>query len=120
MCSLEHAHWRLSALPPQCAGVRVRGSRVEGAPANVVVYDLHRLACLPTQVALDLPGGEWRRVQRARGYRFVLVNGEVTLEEDRETDVDAGRLLRNGAADAGAERRPVGEGHDAAAGDRSA
>jgi N-acyl-D-amino-acid deacylase len=97
MCSLEHAHWRLSALPAHCAGFRDRGTLVEGAPADVVVYDLERLTCLPTEVAHDLPGGEWRRIQRARGYRFVLVNGEVTIEEDRETRRYAGRLLRHGA-----------------------
>jgi N-acyl-D-aspartate/D-glutamate deacylase len=98
MCSLEHAHWRLSALPAHCAGFRDRGTLVEGAPADVVVYDLERLACLPAEIAHDFPGGEWRRIQRARGYRFVLVNGEVTIEEDRETGTHAGRLLRHGAA----------------------
>ena len=97
MCSLEHAHWRLSALPAHCAGFRDRGTLVEGAPADVVVYDLDRLASLPTEVAHDVPGGEWRRIQRARGYRYILVNGEVTLEDDRETGVHAGRLLRHGA-----------------------
>ena len=97
MCSLEHAHWRLSALPAHCAGFRDRGTLVEGAPADVVVYDLEKLECLPTEVAHDLPGGEWRRIQRARGYRFVLVNGQVTIENDRETGVHSGRLLRHGA-----------------------
>ena len=47
MCSLEHAHWRLSALPAHCAGFRDRGTLVEGAPADVVVYDLDRLAIPP-------------------------------------------------------------------------
>src|SRR5437762_2681608 len=97
MCSLEHAHWRLSALPAHCAGFRDRGTLVEGAPADVVVYDLEKLACLPTEVAHDFPGGEWRRIQRAQGYRFVLVHGEVTIEDDRETGIHPGRLLRHGA-----------------------
>jgi N-acyl-D-amino-acid deacylase len=98
MCSLEHAHWRLSALPAHCAGFRDRGTLVEGAPADVVVYDFERLACLPAEVAHDFPGGEWRRIQRARGYRYVLVNGAVTIADDRETAVHSGRLLRHGAA----------------------
>jgi N-acyl-D-amino-acid deacylase len=96
MCSLEHAHWRLSALPAHCAGFRDRGTLVEGAPADIVVYDFDRLASLPTEVAHDLPGGEWRRVQRARGYRFVLVNGQVTITEDSETGTHSGTLLRHG------------------------
>jgi hypothetical protein len=33
-------------------------------------------------------------VQRAKGYRFVLVNGEVTIEEDRELGRHPGRMLR--------------------------
>src|SRR5207302_1249894 len=41
-----------------------------------------------------VPAGEWRRVQRARGYRYVLVNGEVTIREDKETGASPGRLLR--------------------------
>jgi N-acyl-D-aspartate/D-glutamate deacylase len=96
MCSLEHAHWRLSALPAHCAGFRDRGTLVEGAPADVVVYDFDDLTVLPTEVVHDLPGGEWRRVQRASGYRFVLVNGAVTIEDDRETHTHSGRLLRHG------------------------
>src|SRR5262245_54177586 len=97
MCSLEHAHWRLSALPAHCAGFRDRGTLAVGAPADVVVYDLERLACLPSEGAHGRPGGEGRRIQRARGYRFVLVNVAVTIEDDRETDVHPGRLLRHGA-----------------------
>ncbi|HXJ34095.1 MAG TPA: amidohydrolase family protein [Candidatus Eisenbacteria bacterium] len=97
MCSLEHAHWRLSALPAHCAGFRDRGTLAEGAPADIVVYDLAKLECLPSEVVHDFPGGEWRRIQRARGYRFVLVNGEVTIEDDCETGRHSGRLLRHGA-----------------------
>ena len=93
----EHAHWRLSALPAHCAGFRDRGTLAIGAPADVVVYDYDRLECLPAEVAHDFPGGEWRRIQRARGYRYVVVNGDVTIENDRETGVHAGRLLRHGA-----------------------
>jgi N-acyl-D-amino-acid deacylase len=98
MCSLEHAHWRLSALPAHCAGFRDRGTVVEGAAADIVVYDYDGLEILPTEVAHDFPGGEWRRIQRAKGYRYVIVNGEVTIEDDRETHRHSGRLLRHGAA----------------------
>jgi N-acyl-D-aspartate/D-glutamate deacylase len=94
--SLEHAHWRLSALPAMCAGFRDRGTLREGAPADVVVYDLDALAIEPVETVHDLPGGDWRRVQRARGYRAVLVNGELTLANDREVEATSGRLLRHG------------------------
>jgi N-acyl-D-aspartate/D-glutamate deacylase len=101
LCDLEEAHWRLSALPAMCAGFRDRGTLVVGAPADLVVYDYDRLGIGETELVHDLPGGDWRRVQRARGYRCVLVNGEVTIDEDKETGAPSGRLLRHGAASPG-------------------
>ncbi len=98
MISLEEAHWRLSALPAMLAGFRDRGYLREGAPADLIVYDYENLAIEPIELVHDLPGGEWRRIQRARGYRYVVVNGEVTIENDRETQRFPGRLLRHGAA----------------------
>jgi N-acyl-D-amino-acid deacylase len=92
----EEAHRRLSALPAQLAGFRDRGVIRQGGPADVVVYDPERLKALPMEVVHDLPGGEWRRVQRAEGYRAVLVNGEVTIENDQQTGTHSGRLLRHG------------------------
>jgi N-acyl-D-aspartate/D-glutamate deacylase len=94
--SLEEAHWRLSAHPAMCAGFKNRGTLVEGAAADVVVYDLDKLNIKPMEIVHDFPGGEWRRVQRAEGYRAILVNGEVTLEDGNETGVTSGQLLRHG------------------------
>lgn len=96
MLSLEEAHWRLSALPAMLAGFTGRGVLNIGAPADIIVYDYENLQVLPTEIVHDLPGGEWRRVQRARGYRYVLVNGEITIDNDRETSTFSGRLLRGG------------------------
>ena len=96
MMSLEEAHWRLSAQPAACAGFKDRGILREGAPADIVVYDYDNLEILPTEVVHDLPGKEWRRVQKAKGYRAVLVNGEMTLENDQNTGNIPGKLLRHG------------------------
>jgi len=96
MISLEEAHWRLSALPAQVAGFEGRGVLRKGAPADIVVYDFDRLGVLPDEIVHDLPGGEWRRIQRAQGYRYVLVNGEVTIRDDQQTGTYSGMLLRHG------------------------
>lgn len=96
MVSLEEAHWRLSALPAAVVGFSNRGTLREGSVADIVVYDYENLSLLPDEVAFDFPGGEWRRVQRAQGYRYVLVNGEVIIENDQETGSHPGRLLREG------------------------
>ncbi len=96
MLSLEETHWRLSALPAQIAGFTGRGTLQLGAPADIVVYDYENLEILPAEVVHDLPGGEWRRIQRARGYRYVLINGAVTIENDEQTHAFSGQLLRHG------------------------
>ena len=95
--SLEEIHWRLSALPAFIAGFKDRGFLREGAPADVVVYDLDKLAVRPIEVAHDLPGGEWRRVQKADGYRSIIVNGQETFKDGECTNATPGRLLRHGA-----------------------
>lgn len=95
--TLEQAHYKLSYLPAHAAGFQDRGFLREGAP---VVYELDRLAQLPSwndsEVVHDLPGGEWRRIQRAQGYRWIVVNGEITFENDVCTNATPGRLLRHG------------------------
>jgi N-acyl-D-amino-acid deacylase len=94
--SLEDIHWRLSALPAFCSGFKDRGFLREGAPADVVVYDLAKLNVLPIEIVHDLPGDEWRRVQRAEGYKYTIVNGEVTFEDGNCTGATSGKLLRHG------------------------
>ena len=96
--SLEEAHFRLSAHPAMCAGFKNRGTLVEGAAADVVVYDLDRLKITPMEIVHDFPAGEWRRVQRAEGYHTVMVNGEVIFEDGKGTGATPGRLLRHGGA----------------------
>ena len=96
--SLEQAHWRLSGLPAHCAGFRDRGTLVEGAAADIIVYDLDRLAYGDTEFVNDLPAGQMRAISRATGYRATLVNGQPIIVDDAETGAMAGRLLRHGTA----------------------
>jgi N-acyl-D-amino-acid deacylase len=93
---LEEAHWRLSALNAMAGGVRDRGTLVEGAAADIIVYDYENLTLLDEEVVEDLPGGEWRRIRRAEGYRYVLVNGTVTFVDGEPTGATPGALLRHG------------------------
>ncbi len=94
--TLEDAHFKLSYLPAHCGGFKDRGVIREGAPADILVYDLDKLEILPSEIAADLPGGDWRRIQKANGYNWIMVNGEVTFEDGVPTGALPGRLLRNG------------------------
>ncbi len=98
LTTLEEAHWRLSALPAFCAGFRDRGTLREGAAADIIVYDYDRLSYTFPEFVRDLPGDEYRITNRGAGYRYVLVNGEVTIEDDKPTHRHSGQLLRNGKA----------------------
>src|SRR5713101_6748555 len=100
--TLEEAHYRMSALPAHAAGFRDRGVLREGAAADVVVYDLNGLGVEPDwvgEIVHDLPGGEWRRVQRPKGYRSIIVNGIETFSEGNCTGATPGKLLRHGHAE---------------------
>ncbi|MFN0148881.1 MAG: N-acyl-D-amino-acid deacylase family protein [Dehalococcoidia bacterium] len=104
--SLEEAHYRLSYLPAHAAGFKDRGFLREGAPADIVVYNLDELKILPEDVevgavAYDFPAGEWRRIQTAEGYHWTIVNGEVTFENGNCTGATPGKLLRHGVATPG-------------------
>lgn len=99
MVDLEEAHWKLSALPALAAGLRDRGFIREGMPADIVIYDFAALELLPVEIVHDFPGGDWRRIKRANGYRWIMVNGEVTFIDGACTGATPGRLLRGGSAD---------------------
>jgi N-acyl-D-amino-acid deacylase len=93
--SLEEAHWRLSAMVGWAIGIRDRGWLREGMPADIVVYDLDRLRVKEMETIHDLPDGDWRRVQKPEGYRYVIVNGKITFEDGVCSNALPGKLLRS-------------------------
>ena len=96
--SLEEAHFRLSGIMAWAAGITDRGTLRGGQAADIVVYDADTVKALPGEIAHDLPANEWRRVQKAEGYKHILVNGEETFQNGECTGNISGALLRNGAA----------------------
>ena len=97
---LEQAHWRLSAYPALAAGFKDRGVLRIGAPADIVVYDYDALDLGPVERMYDFPAGDWRLAQKAVGYEYTIVNGEVTFEGNDCTKTTPGQLLRHGSANA--------------------
>jgi N-acyl-D-amino-acid deacylase len=96
--SLEEAHFRLSGLMAWAAGFKDRGTLREGMAADIVLYDSTTVKSLPSEILYDLPANEWRRVQKAEGYKHILVNGVETFQDGTCTGATPGTLLRNGAA----------------------
>jgi N-acyl-D-aspartate/D-glutamate deacylase len=100
--TVEQAHQKLAWLPARVVGLRDRGAVIEGLAADLIVYDLGAVKRAPSwmaaAIAHDLPAGEWRRIQKAEGYHYTLVGGEVTFEGQRCTGATPGRLIRHGRA----------------------
>jgi N-acyl-D-amino-acid deacylase len=94
--TLEEAHFRLSGLMAWAAGFKDRGTLREGMAADIVIYDPNTVQSRPSEIAYDLPANEWRRVQKADGYKHILVNGTETFQDGNCTGATPGKLLRNG------------------------
>ena len=92
--SLEHAVWRLTGMPATVHGLRDRGFLRTGAWADVVVYDPATLAASEAYLTRDFPANTERYVVDATGYRNVIVNGEVLLEDGAHTGALPGHVLR--------------------------
>lgn len=92
--SLQEAHYKMSALPAYIMGYRDRGMLREGLAADVTVYDLERLRYGEQVFRNDTPAGDRRLVRESEGYRYTLVNGEVTFEDGECTGALPGSLLR--------------------------
>ncbi len=79
-------------------GIADRGTLEVGKKADINVIDLDALTLKAPEMVFDLPAGGRRLVQRADGYRFTVVAGEVTFEDGEDTGARPGRLVRGGAA----------------------
>lgn len=94
--TLEDFHFRMSSMPAKVVGLTDRGTLEVGKAADIVVYDYEAVDHDVFNFALaeDLPNGDWRRVDHARGYRHVLVNGEEILNDGVTSGRTPGRVLR--------------------------
>ena len=97
LMTLEAAHQKMSAVPARFADMKNRGTLRIGDFADVMIYNMDELGLLydKPQFATDFPGGEKRLVQMPTGIRYVVVNGNVTFQENECTGALPGKLLRS-------------------------
>ena len=95
LMTLEQMHYGLSYQPARVLGLRDRGALLEGMAADILVYSLDELFFDRSayEVVHDMPNKDWRRRARAGGYRWIIVNGEITFSNDVRTNATPGRYL---------------------------
>ena len=94
--TVEEAIRRLTSDTAELFGIEGRGVLAPGAFADVNVIDLEAMRLHMPDYVHDFPGGAGRLIQKATGYDYTLVNGEVFMEAGVHTGALNGRLLRSG------------------------
>lgn len=92
---VEEAVRRMSSAPAGVIGATDRGRLEPGLRADVNVIDLSRVAERMPEFVHDFPFGAGRFIQRGRGYRATIVNGEPILEHDELLGTRSGQVLRS-------------------------
>jgi N-acyl-D-amino-acid deacylase len=77
---LERAVYRMTGEVAEDWGLTDRGTLVEGRAADVVIFDLDKVAITKNEFVDDFPGEARRYMRRATGYEQVIVNGEVVYD----------------------------------------
>ena len=83
--TLEEAVRRMTSLPAQKFQLANRGLLREGYAADIVVFDADKVQDLSTY---DKPH------QYTTGFQYVLVNGQLTVDEGKHNGTRAGNTLR--------------------------
>lgn len=94
--TVEDAIRRLTSDTAEVFGIADRGVLRPGAFADVNVIDLDGMRLHMPDYVHDFPGGAGRLVQKATGYDYTLVNGQVFMDHGEHTGALAGSLLRSG------------------------
>jgi N-acyl-D-aspartate/D-glutamate deacylase len=92
---LEEAVRKLTFMPASIFGLHDRGLLRPGLAADIAVFDPATVGALDRELVHDLPGGEPRYVQHARGVHYTVVNGEVLMEGGEHAGAYPGRVLRS-------------------------
>lgn len=95
LLSLTDAVRRLTGDPARIIGLKDRGILEVGKRADLNVINLDQLSERMPEIVYDLPGGAPRFIQKAQGYRATICNGQIVLENDQQTGVKAGGVLRH-------------------------
>ena len=80
--------------PASLYALNDRGVIAPGRKADINIIDLDALHLPAPYMAYDLPAGGKRMMQKVRGFRYTIVNGEVIVQDGMMTAALPGKLVR--------------------------
>jgi N-acyl-D-aspartate/D-glutamate deacylase len=93
---LEVAVKRQTLETAQLYGLEDRGALLAGLKADINLIDFDRLASRAPEIVFDFPANGKRFVQRAEGYKYTIVSGEVVFTDGQPTGAMPGKVVRGG------------------------
>ncbi len=84
--SLEEAIRKMTSLPAQTFGIKQKGLLIEGYDADMVIFDPKTIIDQSTYEEPD---------KKPLGISYVLVNGEIAVENGSVSGAASGRVLRH-------------------------
>ena len=93
---LEFAVKRQTRETAELYGLNDRGALLPGLKADINLIDFERLASRPPEIVFDFPANGARFVQRAQGYKYTIVSGEVVFTDGNPTGAMPGKVVRGG------------------------
>src|SRR2546427_6143507 len=85
LLTLEEAVYKMTGLPAARVGLRDRGLLREGMNADVTIFDPQRVI---DRATFEMPN------QHPEGIKYVIINGQITVDDGRRTPALAGRVIR--------------------------
>ena len=85
LLTLEEAIHKMTGLPAARVGLRARGLLREGMYADVTIFDPQRVI---DRATFEMPN------QHPEGIKYVIINGQISVDDGRRTPALAGRVIR--------------------------
>ena len=92
--NLEDAVYRMTGKTALMHDLHDRGFIQAGKAADITIFDPDTIGMKPREPMYEFPGGEMHVKQGATGIDYVIVNGEVLLENGEHTGALPGQVLR--------------------------
>ena len=93
--TLPQAIKRMTADPAAVIGLKDRGILKVGMKADINVFNPEEVNELQPVLVNDFPGDAPRYIQKSRGFKATIVNGQVNVLDGEPTGARAGQVLRH-------------------------